>query len=100
MKKLPHKTEVSCRHKKTPNLCVTKFGQIASIKNQTGNNLKRKVNPMPRRMVTGKVTNQAVTMLFAVDQLTAERRFAEPTPMMDEEITCVVLTGAPIAVIT
>ena len=49
-------------------------------------------------MVAGIVTNHAVTMSFAVDHRMAEKRFDEPTPMIAEEMTCVVLTGAPIAV--
>ena len=44
--------------------------------------------------VTGTVNTQAMSMLRATPQRTAETCFDAPTPMMLEEITCVVLTGA------
>ena len=58
------------------------------------------MKPAPSSIVAGMVTNQAVTMSFATDHRTAEKRLEEPTPIIAEEITCVVLTGAPIVVIT
>jgi hypothetical protein len=43
----------------------------------------------------GIVRNQAITMLPATPQRTAENRALEPTPMMAEEMTWVVETGIP-----
>src|SRR5436305_12411322 len=40
------------------------------------------------------VSTQAVSMFPATPQRTADTRFDAPTPMMLEEMTCVVLTGA------
>lgn len=48
--------------------------------------------PAPRA-VTGTVITQATTICWAVLQRTAENRLAEPTPIMEEEMTWVVLTG-------
>lgn len=41
----------------------------------------------------GMVTHQAMTMLRATPQWTARTRSAEPTPMIEPDTTCVVLTG-------
>ena len=43
----------------------------------------------------GRVSTQAVTSWPATVQRTAERRLVEPTPKMQAEMVCVVLTGAP-----
>src|SRR4051812_36189339 len=43
---------------------------------------------------TGRVSTQAIIMLRATPQRTADTRFDAPTPMMLDEMTCVVLTGA------
>ena len=51
--------------------------------------------PAPSSIVAGIVTTQAVTMLLTTDHLTAESLFEAPTPIMEAEMTCVVLTGAP-----
>src|SRR5262245_16248655 len=40
------------------------------------------------------VSIQATSMFLATPQRTAETRLDAPTPMMHDEITCVVLTGA------
>src|SRR5437763_17168453 len=40
------------------------------------------------------VSTQAVSMFPATPQRTADTRFDAPTPMMLDEMTCVVLTGA------
>ena len=42
----------------------------------------------------GIVSTQATKIFLATPQRTADTRFDAPTPMMLEEITCVVLTGA------
>lgn len=47
-------------------------------------------NPHP-----GKVSTQAQTISFTVDQLTDEKRFAAPTPMIAVVFVWVVLTGKP-----
>ena len=44
----------------------------------------------------GSVRNQAVTIERATDHRTCLSRLDEPTPMIDEVMTCVVLTGTPI----
>lgn len=44
-------------------------------------------------MVTGRVMTQAVTIFCAVPHLTPENLLDEPTPIIAEEITWVVLTG-------
>lgn len=54
----------------------------------------------PSSIVAGIVINQVTIISLAVDHRTAEKRLEEPTPMMEEEITWVVLTGAPNDVIT
>ena len=54
------------------------------------------INP-PINAVAGRVITHAHTRFLARDQFTAERLFAAPTPIIDEDIICVVLTGAPIA---
>ncbi len=41
----------------------------------------------------GMVMSQVMTILLAVPQLTSLTCCADPTPMMDDEMTCVVLTG-------
>ena len=41
----------------------------------------------------GKVITQVIIILCAVPHLTPFKRCAEPTPRIEEEITCVVLTG-------
>ena len=41
---------------------------------------------------------QAITMLFATLQRTAETRRAAPTPMMQPVMVCVVETGTPSSV--
>lgn len=46
-----------------------------------------------RRPLIGMVINQVTTIRPASDHLTAEKRFAEPTPRIEEVIACVVLTG-------
>src|ERR671923_229940 len=43
----------------------------------------------------GMVSSQAITMLPATPQRTAESRRDEPTPITEPETTCVVLTGRP-----
>ena len=54
---------------------------------------------MPARVADiGNVITHVTTMRCAVPHLTPFKRWAEPTPSIDEEITCVVLTGNPIAV--
>src|SRR5947208_6866510 len=40
------------------------------------------------------VNTQATSMFWATPQRTADTRFDAPTPMMLDEMTCVVLTGA------
>ena len=42
----------------------------------------------------GRVSTHAVTRLAATLQRTAESRLVEPTPKMQAEMVCVVLTGA------
>ncbi len=49
----------------------------------------------PSAMVAGSVTNQAAIILRATPQRTELRRRADPAPMMDVVMTCVVETGAP-----
>ena len=49
-------------------------------------------------MVMGSVINQVITIFPAVPQFTEENRFEEPTPITEEVITWVVLTGAPLKV--
>ncbi len=41
------------------------------------------------------VNNQAQTMLRVTPQRTALARFADPTPIIEPVIVCVVLTGIP-----
>lgn len=41
----------------------------------------------------GNVMNQVINMFFAVPHFTPLMRCAEPTPSIEEEMTCVVLTG-------
>ena len=43
----------------------------------------------------GKVSIQAATILRATPQRTAESRLVAPTPIIDEVIQWVVLTGIP-----
>ena len=43
----------------------------------------------------GMVKIQAIMMLRATPHFTVLVPMVEPTPMMDEQITCVVLTGIP-----
>src|ERR1700742_2406255 len=45
--------------------------------------------------VMGIVNTHAQTMRSTTVHLMALKRFAEPTPMMDAEILCVVETGIP-----
>ena len=45
--------------------------------------------------VTGIVKTHAHKIFLANTHLTADHLFVEPTPMMDPEITWVVLTGMP-----
>lgn len=49
----------------------------------------------PRPPQIGKVITHAATMLPATPHRTAERRRVAPTPIMDELIQWVVLTGIP-----
>ena len=44
---------------------------------------------------TGRVKTQAMTMLWATPQRTADSRLLVPTPKMLPEMTWVVLTGMP-----
>jgi len=46
--------------------------------------------------VRGRVNIQAQTIRPTIPHLTADIRLVAPTPIMDVEITCVVLTGMPI----
>jgi len=46
----------------------------------------------------GIVKIQAITIFFAIPHLTAENFLHAPTPIIEDEITCVVETGAPICV--
>ena len=41
----------------------------------------------------GRVMTQVISIRFAVPQFTPFTRWEAPTPKMDEEMTCVVLTG-------
>ena len=50
-----------------------------------------------QRPAAGIVRIQAITMLPATPQRTADSRRVAPTPMTDELITCVVDTGRPSA---
>ena len=45
--------------------------------------------------VSGMVKTHAQTMLPTIPHRTADKRFVEPTPMIDDEMTWVVLTGMP-----
>ena len=47
------------------------------------------------RAVIGIVSIQAPTIFRAIPHLTAESLSVAPTPIIDEDITCVVLTGIP-----
>ena len=49
----------------------------------------------PSKAVTGMVSTQAQTIFLASAHLTALNLFEAPTPIIADEITCVVLTGAP-----
>jgi len=49
----------------------------------------------PINMLAGIVNIQAQTIFLAMPHFTALNRFVAPTPMMDEQIMCVVLTGIP-----
>ena len=51
--------------------------------------------PADMIIVTGIVVNHAVTMALAVLHFTPFIRFAAPTPIIEEDITWVVLTGIP-----
>ena len=51
--------------------------------------------PYAMAMQNGRVSTQAMTILPAMPQRTAESRFVAPTPRMAVETTCVVLTGRP-----
>jgi hypothetical protein len=44
----------------------------------------------------GIVIIQAHTIFLATPHRTAENLFVEPTPMIDPDTTCVVLTGIPL----
>ena len=61
---------------------------------------KLTLNTQPRSQPSikhaGNVIIQAATMLPATPQRTAERRLVAPTPIMDELMQWVVLTGMPI----
>ncbi|VVB84862.1 Uncharacterised protein [uncultured archaeon] len=46
---------------------------------------------------TGIVSIHAPTIFRAIPHLTAESLSVAPTPIIEEDITCVVLTGIPIA---
>src|SRR5687767_13223646 len=59
-----------------------------------------KYTPAPVAAVTGIVRIQATSMFLATPQRTADTRLEAPTPMILEEMTCVVLTGALSAVAT
>ena len=45
----------------------------------------------------GKVRIQAVTISPTIPQLTDDKRFAAPTPIMAVVLVCVVLTGIPVS---
>lgn len=49
--------------------------------------------PADIQIVIGIVINQAQTIVFAVDHLTHLIRSAAPTPIIEDAITWVVLTG-------
>ena len=49
----------------------------------------------PISAVAGIVTTQAITMLVATFQRTAETLRAAPTPMIEPVMVCVVETGMP-----
>ena len=44
----------------------------------------------------GKVSTQVNTISFTTEKLTAERRFAAPTPMTAVVLVCVVEMGSPV----
>ena len=59
---------------------------------------KMSTNPKvaaPIAAAAGSVSSQAMTMLPATPQRTADSFFVAPTPMMALKITCVVDTGMP-----
>jgi hypothetical protein len=47
------------------------------------------------RAAAGIVSIHAPTILRAIPHLTAESLSVAPTPIIEEDITCVVLTGIP-----
>ena len=49
----------------------------------------------PTAAEAGSVSTQAIAMLPATPQRTADRRLAAPAPMIAPEITCVVDSGKP-----
>ena len=51
--------------------------------------------PAENNAVAGMVTTQAVRISSATLQRTFPKLSEEPTPMMEELTTCVVLTGSP-----
>ncbi len=51
----------------------------------------------PISALIGIVRIHAIMMLRATPHFTVLVPMVEPTPMMDEQITCVVLTGIPAA---
>src|SRR5437763_6491231 len=51
--------------------------------------------PAPIAPAAGRVSTQAVTMLPATPQRTADTRLAAPAPITPPEITCVVDSGKP-----
>src|SRR5512136_568815 len=57
--------------------------------------LKMTASPAAKIAATGIVVIQVMTIWPAVPQRTLDTRSAEPTPMMAELTTCVVLTGPP-----
>ena len=56
----------------------------------------RKNIPAAIKAVAGMVTTHAIIISLATPQRTLLSRSADPTPMIDELTTCVVLTGPPI----
>ena len=62
---------------------------------QTGIFISSKYIPADKSAVAGIVTIQAVTMSPATLQRTFPSRSAEPTPIIEEFTTWVVLTGPP-----
>lgn len=50
---------------------------------------------MDIKAAPGMVNIQVIIMWFATPQRTADKRCVAPTPIIEVEITCVVLMGAP-----